>query len=545
MDREVETSAGRPVGMGGLDRRRFLGLVGGASLAALLPGCGSSSEESVAWAKAPVDFVYVNSANPDSLDPAVTTLYNSNDTIRNVYDPLVWVDEAKQKLMPWLASSFETSKDGKTHTFEIRDGVRFHDGSKLDADVVELNMKRYLTLGLGNAYLIDNVARVAATGPMTVEITTEEADSWLPARLTKFPMVSGKAISENRTSGDPWAKKFFNTQMVGTGAYMFEEWKPGVQVVLKKNEDWWRGGWKPGSIDRVIIKPVVEAATRVQLIQSGEADFCTQWTVTDAIAAGKRPGFELKQYKTSSTSPCIFMNTQKPPLDNELVRQAFVAAFDYDAMAKYYKGYTSPSGGPFPPFYPQVDKSLPMFKQDLEKARGLMSQANVDPASVTIKYMANAEYPDLVATSAVVQSSLEQLGVKVDIQKLPYAQTLAAYSKPGTAGMMTAINNSPYTLDPTIFLAAFLPNYSHFNFYNLKMNDVISLVDQIRAETDPAKQQPLLNEVQQAIVKHAPVIFGATPETLIPVAKYIKGYQMQHTDYRYPTLFYQLRITAH
>jgi peptide/nickel transport system substrate-binding protein len=545
MDRAEQTRAARAEGIGALDRRRFLGLVGGASLAAMLPGCGSSSQENLTWAKAPVDFIYVNSANPDSLDPAVTTLYNSNDTIRNVYDPLVWVDEAKQELVPWLASSYETSKDARTHTLRIRDGVRFHDGSKLTAEVVKLNMDRYLDLGLGNTYLIDNLARVAVTGAMTVEMTTEDADAWFVARLAKFPMVSAKAISDHKTGGDPWARKFFNTQMVGTGAYTFEEWKPGVQIVLRKNKDWWRGGWRPGSIDRVIIKPVVEGATRVQLIQSGEADFCTQWTVSDALTTGKRPGFELKQYKTTSTSPCIFMNTLKPPLDNQLVRQAFVSAFDYDAMAKYYQGHSSPSGGPFPPFYPQADKRLPMFKQDLARARALLAEANVDPGSINIKYMANAEYPDLVATSAIVQSSLEQIGVTVDVQKLPYAQTLAAYSKPATQGAMTAINNSPYTLDPTVFLAAFLPNYSHFNFYNLRMNDVIRLVDQIRGETDPQKQQPLLNEVQSAIREHAPVIFGATPETLIPIRTYIKGYTMQHTDYRYPTLFYQLRIAAH
>jgi peptide/nickel transport system substrate-binding protein len=541
---EAEASAGRRTAW---DRRDFLGLTGAAALAAALPGraLAQAAAQPKAWAKAPVNFVYVNSADPNSLDPAITTLYNSYDTVRNVYDALVWIDEAHSKVVPWLASSFETSKDGRTHTFHIRNGVYFHDGSKLNAHVVQQNMQRYIALGVGNDFLISDIGRVTATGPMTVRMTTQQPDSYFPARLAKFPMVSMKAMTANRTAADPWAKKFFNTNAVGTGAYTFEGWQPGVQISLKKNTKWWKGGWLPGSIDQVTIKPVVESATRVQLIQSGQADFCTQWTINDAESTGARPGFFVQRYKTASTSPCFFMNTQKAPLDNQLVRQALVAAFDYDAMAKYYHGQSVATGGVFPPFHPNADPSLKPFKQDLTKARSLLSKAGVDPKSITINYLAPAEYPDLVAAAAIAQSSFQQIGITVKIQSIPYSQVLAAYSNPNTAGMMTAINNSPYTLDPTVFMAAFLPDYSHFNFYNLKMNDVISLISQIKAETDTAKRQKLLNKVQAAINTHAPVIFGATPRTLIPVRTYIWNYTMQQTDYRYPTLFYGLRIAAH
>lgn len=530
-----------------LDRRRFLGLAGAASVAAALPGraLAQDTQAAVTWAKPPVNFVYINAQDPNSLDPAVTTQFNAYDVIRNVYDALVWVDEANQKLVPWLAESFETSKDGRTHVFHIRKGVRFHDGSLLDARAVQLNIQRYTALKGGNQYLIAGLGRVTVVGPMTVKMTTQKADAWFPARLAKFPILSAKAIQQHKSASDPWAKVFFNTNMVGTGAYIFSGWQPGVQVTLKKNKNWWRGGWKAGSIDQVIVKPVVESATRVQLILSGQADFATQWTVADALSVGARSAFDLNKYRTTTTSPIIYMNSQKPPFDNRLVRQAFVAAFDYAAMARYYRGLSSPTGGPFPPFYPGADKSLANFKRDPNLARSLFRQAGVDPRSISFTFMPPAEFPDLVAGSAVAQSSFEELGVKVNVQKLPFSQVLAAYSKRETAGSMTAINNSPYTLDPSVFLAAFLPNFARFNLYNLQMPNVIKLIGQIQGETDPKKQQVLLNSVQKAIRAHAPAIFAATPQTLIPVRKYIHGYTMQHTDFRYPTLFYNLRIAAH
>jgi peptide/nickel transport system substrate-binding protein len=532
-----------------LDRRNFLGLVGaGAALAALAPSAAlaQASGGGVTWAKPPVRFVYVNSADPNSLDPAITTLFNSYDVIRNVYDPLVWVDEARGRLVPWLAKSFETADNGRSHVFHLREGVRFHDGSLLDARTVQLNMQRYIALAdVGNGYLISNIGRVTVLGRMTVKITTQKPDAWLPAHLTKFPIVSAKAIMDNRSAGDPWAKTFFNKNMVGSGGYMFGGWQPGVQITLNKNRRWWRGAWPAGSIDQVIVKPVVEASTRVELIQSGQADLCTQWTISDALNVGGRSGFTLKRFKTTTTSPIVFMNTKKPPLDNRLVRQAFVSAFDYDAMAKYYRGLSSPTGGPFPPFYPAADKSLTMFKKDMNRARSLLSQARVDPRSIKIKYMAAAEYPDLVAAGAITQASLQALGVDVDLQRIPYSQILAAYTNDANAGAMTAINNSPYTLDPTIFLAVFKPDHARANFYNLRMPEVISLIDRIAGETNDKRRQALLVQVQRAIRNQAPAIFGATPQTLIPLRNYIHGYVMQHTDFRYPTLFYTLRIAQH
>ncbi|HEX4214215.1 MAG TPA: ABC transporter substrate-binding protein [Candidatus Dormibacteraeota bacterium] len=536
---------------GRMDRRRFLGVAGATSLSAVLAACGASAgpasgkKNGKAWAKAPVTFVFLDTQDPSHLDPALEDEFDSFNMIRNVYDPLVWTDEARSKLVPWLATSWESSSDGLTHTFHLRSGVTFHDGSSLDASAVKLSLDRYKAIGApGEGYLLADMASVTVVDPTTVQVRMSTPDTWFPAHVTKFPIMSGQAITQNRTASDPWAQTYFASHAVGCGAYKFVSWQKGVAITLEKNASWWRG-WQPGSIDKVIIKPTPESSTRVELIESGQADFCTEWAVGDAVTVGGKSGFTLRKYKTYDTDPIVYYNQKKPPFDNVKVRQALQYAFDYEAMGRYFQGYSSGMAGPFPPFYPNADRSLTLFKQDVSKAKSMLHAAGVSPSSLDITYMAASGYDDLVTAGTIVQSSLKEVGVKVSVQQLPFPQIEAAYSNASTAAMMTAIYNSPFTLDPTQFLSSFLPTNSTSIFSNYNNPAVANLINKIEATADKSEQQTLLNQVQKQIRDDAPCIFGATPETLIPVPDFVHGYVMQTTDYRFPCLFYLLRVIEH
>ncbi len=492
-----------------MSRRGFLGVAGSASVTMLVAACGSSvltksivpsgsaavsSATTQNWAKAPVSFVFLDTMEPSFLDPALQNEFDAFVVSRNIYDPLVWADETTSKLVPWLATSWDSSADSMTHTFHLRQGVVFHDGSSLDATTVKLSLDRYTAIGAsGEAGLLADISKVTVVDPMTVQITMTKPDAWLPAHLAKFGIVSSKAINDNKQADDPWAKKYFATHAVGCGAYKFVSWQHGVQIELAKNPQWWRG-WQPGSIDHVIIKPISESSTRVELIQTGGADFCTEWSINDAISVGNRSGFTLNRYRTYDTDPIIYMNNQKPPLDRVEVRQAFQYAFDYDAQAKFFQGYSSTNGGPFPEFYPQNDPDLVPFKQDLNKAKALLSQAGVDPSSLDVSFMAGTGYNDLVSGATIVQASLAKIGVKVSIQQLPFGQIVAAYGKADTAAMMMDEYNSPFTLDPTDFLSAFTPTAFSSTFSHYNSPTVDAMIGQIEGEADPSKQQGLLNQ---------------------------------------------------
>ncbi|HEX3722019.1 MAG TPA: ABC transporter substrate-binding protein, partial [Nitrolancea sp.] len=314
---------------GRLSRRQLLKgaatVAGSAGLAAALAACGGSSSKTPtpaassngtsaassggsstassnqgtpqgggAWAKAPVTFVYADSAEASHIDPALIVDFWSFTVTRNCYDPLVEIDETKSQLIPWLATSWETSDDGLTTTFHLRNGVVFTDGSKLDADTVKMNLDRTLELKQGPAYLINNVKSVNVIDPMTVTVVTSSPDPYVAAHLVKVGIASGQAIKDHKTTDDPWATNFFKDNIVGSGPYKLDSWQHGSQITLLKNDKWW-GTFQEGSIDKVIINIVAETASRVQQVEKGEADFANQWPVSEALRVGQLPGFTLQQ----------------------------------------------------------------------------------------------------------------------------------------------------------------------------------------------------------------------------------------------------------
>ena len=533
-------------------RRSLLkGFGAGAVGAATLPGLAgatllapSAAAAPTAWAKAPVTFVFVNSQDPDHLDPAFGTEFDEFDVHRNVFEPLVDTDEANAKLIPALATKWSSSPDATVHTFTLRPGVKFHDGSKLDAAAVKLNLDRYIAIGQGESYLIKNIAKVAVAGPMTVKITTKAADPWLPAHLVKFGMVSAKSITDHKTGSDPWAKKYVGTNPIGTGPYKFQSWQKGTRITLVKNTAWW-GTWGPGSIDKLIIQPVPDASTRVQLIKRGSADFCTEWAIKDALDVAKSSGFMLRKFKTFDTNPMINFNCLQAPFDKKEVRQAFQYAFDYKAMKDFFQGQAADQTGPLPADYPGGAKDLPAFKQDINKAKALLAKAGVSPSDLQPTFMTPTGYADLNAGATITQASLAQIGVNVKIQTIPFGQIVSAFAKEDTSPSMTDLYNSPFTLDPTQFLINSVPGNFSNSLGHYSNPQVTKMINEIAATQNASKRTTLLHDVQHLIRDDAPQIWGGRPLTLVAHRDYVTGYQMQFTDYRFPVRFAQLRIKAH
>lgn len=534
-----------------LSRRHFLGVAAGvAAGVGIVPPLAAAAArrlsvvEAGPWATAPVTFVFLDTQEPDHLDPAYGILFDEFHIHRELYEPLVDTDEANARLVPALARAWKASPDGTTHTFFLRPGVLFHDGSKFDADVVKMNIARYQGIGQGESYLIKNIKKVIVKDPLTVQIVTDGPDPWLPSHLVKFGMVSGAVLTSGKTTKDQWSTAAVEKNPIGTGPYVFEEWQKGVQVSMTKNTKWW-GRWQPGSIDKVIIKPVADASQRVQLIVHGDADFTTEWAIRDALDTGKKPGFVLRDFKTYDTNPIIDMNTEKPPFDKKEVRQAVQWAFDYKAMRDFFQGSAEVTTGPLPPDYPGGARDLPVFKQDMGKAKALLQKAGVDPSSVTLDFPAAAGYADLQAGASIMQASLQQLGMKVNIKAIPFGQITTAYGKPETAGHITDLYNSPFTLDPTQFLVAFIPGNFANTFMKYDNAQVNAMFKKIGTAQNATLRNKLLHDVQHQIVDDAPCVFGGRPHTLVAHRTYVTGYQMQFTDYRFPCRFHQLRIKAH
>lgn len=561
MREPTENSAAGRTGLAGLsysrrDVLRAAGIGGvGLGAAAFLSACGSSGNSgssspkvSSAWAKAPVSFVFLDTTEPNTLDPSLQTEFDGMLITRNTYDALTFTDETTGKLAPWLATSWSANKDVTQWTFKIRSGVRFTDGSALDAAAVVLSMQRHLAIGsvAQAGYMLSGITSVKETGPMEVTFTTSAPQPWLPYHMALFPIISKQAIDSHKTSSDPWAKSYLANNSAGSGPYVLASWVKGTKITLTKNPNWWNGPWMPGSIDNVTVQWESSPSTTVELIQNGTANFATEWSIDNALSVGQQSGFTLKRYRAYNTDPMIAFNQAKPPFNIKEVRQAFQYAFDYDAMRSYFRGYALQTTGVLPPFNPYALKSLPVYKQDLAKAKTLLAQAGVHPASITSTCYSAAGYPDLVAGGTILQSSLAQIGVQIKVQAVPFGTIESAVTALSTSPPLTsALYNGIFSLDPTSFLSSFLPKSFGNEFMQYNSPALVAAYNKASSSPSPADVQAGLDEAQQIIADDAPVIFGALPELIIPVPDYLEGYVMQQTDDQYPCLFFQLRLHEH
>ncbi|MEA2515013.1 MAG: peptide/nickel transport system substrate-binding protein [Thermomicrobiales bacterium] len=535
----------------GFSRRALMrASLAAGGLAALTPLAGaatgdrraivSATAQDTAWAEAPVKFVWVDYAEPTSIDPALVQDTNSFTFARNVYEPLVEIDPAKLELIPALATEWTISEDGKTYTLTLREGVKFHGGNDFTAADVKATLDRVKAINQGPAFLVANVGDVAVVDPRTVTITTDEPDPFLPAHLVKIGIVSAKTIAEH-VEGDDNARAWFADNADGTGPYKLDSYEKGSQINLVKNADWWRG-WQPGSIDEIAFRWAGETSTRVQMLERGEADLIGWVPPAEAQRVGQSEGFTLVPWQTFDTDPAIYVNTQKAPTDNVKFRQALAAAFNYQAVVDYNQGFASIPTGPVPPDFPGGAQDLQPFVQDLAKAQQLLQESGVDAASTELDFVVPSSFASFAFGATVFQESAQQLGIKVNIREMPWAQMLELYKNPEDSPHVTDFAQSPFGLDPIQFVGQFYVTGAVYNMANYSNPEVDAMVAQAKTTVDEAARNKILADIQHKVVADAVNIWTCRPQTLDAVPNHVTGYIMDPTDYRWATKFYLIRI---
>lgn len=341
--------------------------------------------------------LYVHAADdePLSLDPAGVAAGEAGETvILQVYDRLVEIGPGGPDLVPGLSSEVPTadngliSDDGLTYTFPIRDGVVFHDGSALTADVVKFSWDRVLTMDLpeGNASVIaDLVDNTAVDGNNFVVTLKERNAAFLNSVVTAAvaSIVSQEAVEANGgvVAGQP--NDFFTGNAVGSGPYRLTAWNRGETIELEVFDDYWG---EPAKLD-VRIQQVPDSDVRVLGLRAGDFDsietdptfiadlegadgvtiFQEGWLL-EPVHVGLNLDIQEDLLPPEDTVPADFFH-------DPLVRQGFNYAFNYDNFSAALQGL----GGPIPHYLPQgmlgYDESLPKFETDLAKAEELFREA--------------------------------------------------------------------------------------------------------------------------------------------------------------------------
>lgn len=460
-----------------------------------------------------------------SLDPAIANDSSSRIILRSVYEPLLDWEGKKLEPQPKLATKYTVSPDGLVYTFTLRKGVKFTDGTPLNAEAVKFSFDRVKRIGQGPAWMIEPLAKTEVVDAYTVKMTLSRPFSPFPKFLPWIYIVSPTAIKQHDNNDE--SKKWLQTNMVGSGPYKLAEWEYGQQAVLVKNDDYWRG-WRGNHVERIIRRIVKEPSAQKMLLERGDVDLALQISVNDLPAMRKNKDLVVHSDPSLSTY-FIQMNTQKGPLKDPRVRQALTYAFDYGEMIEYgMNGFASRATGPFPEeLVGKFTTGMPKYEFNLEKAKKLLAQAGYPNGfSIDFKYVTGLE--EERKSGEILQANLKKIGVEVKLQELMWPTLLASLQKPETAADTFGFYNNPVYASPDSYI--FYMYHSsmqgtkgrNLNYYtNDKVDD---LGEQARKTPDVKKQQSIYREAAKIIANDFTGIPVFRSHFTVVARKNVKGY---------------------
>ena len=372
-----------------------------------------------------------------NLDPARIFGIENQTVASHVYNGMVKYDQATNKILPDLATSWSVSADGKEYTFKLRDGVMFHKGyGQLTADDVKFSLERVLNPDTKSRYAgqLAGVKAVEAPDPLTVKIVLEAPNAGLLNKLTDFNqgwIASRKAVTE---IGD----KQYAMQPIGTGPFIFDKWSPGNQVRVVANKDYFGGA---PSLDAVTFRIIKDETAAAIALENGEIDvfFALQSPpVIDRLK--KADGIAVLNRVANHTINLVLNQTVKP-LDDIRVRKAIAYGINREALISgYFKGTKATGHSVITSSFPEYTEELPQYAHDPEKAKALLKEAGQEGFTLELVTVGLSPYNELVIPMA---SDLEKVGIKTKITVLERGAYLQARGKGDIMTCITGIVGPP------------------------------------------------------------------------------------------------------
>lgn len=497
---------------------------------------------------------YVTGASVNTLDPTMPgTTREAFAVSLSTYDRLVsfgrkklgdnWVFDL-DTVRGELAERFDVSPDGMRITFHLRRDAKFQDGAPVTAEDVKWSMDRAVSakslaapqLLTGSLTSADQFKVIDAH---TFEVTLPKPDRLaLPNLATVYPIIiNSKLARQHATPEDPWAQAWLKDNLAGSGAYRVETYRPGEQVVLRRNEAWSGAAPdKPAAFKRLILQTIPEAATRANLVERGDADIVIDLQANDAAALQSRGKLRVVSTPQFNAMTLISFNTRMPPFDNVEVRRAIAHALPYDDMFKaalFGRGAPlfnaswgdGPPSGAFPIAQP--------VKLDLAKAKAHLAAAGKpDGFETTFSFnVGQAATAEPMAT--LIRESLAKIGVKVEIQKLPDAQmsTLISEKKVPffTEGVVAWLPSNDY------FYRNFYTGEQRWNYSSINNPEIVEVANKARFEPDAAIYDGYARRLNAIHFDQLPQIPIWQPNQDAVMAPTIEGYTYQfhrQVDYR-------------
>ncbi|XAH23802.1 ABC transporter substrate-binding protein [Xylophilus sp. GW821-FHT01B05] len=413
-------------------------LVLAAALAAAALAAPGLQAETLRWAR---------STDASTLDPHALNNGPNHNLLHQVYEPLI-IRTADGRLLPTLATSWKITADPTVWEFQLRKGVKFHDGSLFTADDVLFSLQRAKSPHSDMKALLVSIAEVTKVDPFTIRIRTTGANPLLPDSLINIQILSAawaKAHGVEQPQNATAKEETYATRNVnGTGPYTLVSREQDTRTVFKLFPGYWGRGEFPLPIDELVYLPIKSPATRVAALLSGEVDFVQDLPIQDIARLRADPKLRVNQ---AAENRVIFLGLNvgpeplkysdvkdKNPLADPRVRQAFQLAIDRLAIqSAVMRGLSVPTNIISPPFVHGYDKAFDVVgKADAAQAKKLLAEAGYPNGFGITLHCTNDRYLNDEAICQAVAGFLGRIGVKTAVAARPLAIQTAAINNQDT-----------------------------------------------------------------------------------------------------------------
>lgn len=501
-------------------RRLFAGL----SLLALA-ACGGGREGS----SNTLDYYFTY--DPRSLDPALSTDVPTGEVVAMLFDNLTRFD-VQGALQPGLATRWETDSSGRTYTFHLRTGARFHDGRPVTAKDVEASYLRALAPGTSGGrswplYPIAGAREYAAGTGKTVDGIKVVDDTTiaftLQTPLNIFPKLLAMPVAAIVPTPTPAG---FDQHPVGSGPWRFVSWSHDDQIVLAKNPAYWAGAPKSDTLRiRIIPEPLTQAAE----YEAGHLSVVE-------VPFGETKRWESEHAKELQRQPTIHdlyiaINTTRGPLKDVRVRKALNHAVDVGTiLGTVMSNRGVRAAGTIPPGITGYDSTRAPYTYDPALAKQLLAQAGY-PNGFPLKLW-RSQRPELARIAQAVQQDLAKVGIQVEIVERDAASARAAARKGETDLFLTdwwADYPDPENFTYPLFHSTNLGPGGNYAFYqDPRLDDFIV---RARTTTDTALKASLSREIDGMVFEAAPWIFLWFPVDLWAERPDVTGWHVPKVFY--------------
>jgi len=451
--------------------------------------------------------VFGSSGDAVRLDPADVTDGESIQRMDNIFEGLVEYESGSTEIQPCLATSWETSKDGKEITFHLRKGVKFHDGIDFNADAVVFSLRRQYDKGYlpwhdyGEwaywGYMFSDVEKVVKIDDYTVKIVLTRINASIMTSLAMFTVC---IVSP--TNAAKWGPDTFK-HPVGTGPFKFVEWVKDDHIALEANDNYWRERPK---LDRLIFKVVPDPSARLMALEVGEVQ-----------------GIEYPD-------PTHFDRIKANP-DLKLLTEP--------GMNVGYMAMNTGYGNGMPPFMLGYNDDIEDYPYDPQKAKKLLAEGGYPDGFEVTLYVMPVSRPymfDPPKIGEAIQSYLAAVGITVKFYQVDWG----TYLQETEAGnhQMCLLGWTGDNGDPDNFMnvlygpnACSIGTAGNYGFYNDE--EAQDLLSKALQTYDESKRAEYYQKVQEMIHEAAPWVYLAHSNQNVVFRKNVQGYVLHPTSRKF------------